>query len=166
MKPVPGKHRTAKTMKTIAFSVALFLLGAFSLHAQIGASLEQCTQHFGKPTRGPETADGACTFQLGKIFIAAMFHDGTADYLMFGKRGRGGRGEIALSNTEIAALMNDNAGGRKWLQNTASPTGGWVTDDGTIFASRMASGGGLVIQTKDRMDRDAATKSAPAAGAK
>jgi hypothetical protein len=152
-------------MKTTAFSIALFLFGALSLHAQIGATLEQCTQHFGKPTNGPSSADGSCTFVVGKIFVAAMFHDGTADYLMFGKKGRGGRGEIALSNTEIAALMNDNAGGRKWLLNTASPTGGWVTDDGTIFASRMASGGGLVIETKDRMDRDAA-KPAPAAGAK
>jgi hypothetical protein len=152
-------------MKTLAFSIALFLLGAFSLHAQIGATLEQCTQHFGKPTRGPDASDGACTFLVGKIFVAAMFHDGTADYLMFGKKPRGGRGEIPLSNTEIAALMNDNAGGRKWILNSQSPTGGWVTDDGTIFASRMAKGGGLVIETKDRMDRDAA-KSTPGAAAK
>ena len=153
-------------MKTIAFSAALLLLGAFSLHAQIGATLEQCTQHFGKPTRGPDPADGSCTFQVGKIFVAAMFHDGTADYLMFGRKGRGGRGEMPLSNTEIAALMNDNAGGRKWLLNSQSPSGGWVTDDGTIFASKMQSGGGLIIQTKDRMERDAAAKPAPGAASK
>ncbi|HEY3900602.1 MAG TPA: hypothetical protein VGM54_18485 [Chthoniobacter sp.] len=152
-------------MKTIAFSAALFLLAAFSAHAQIGATLEQCTQHFGKPTRGPDPTDGSCTFIVGKIFVAAMFHDGTADYLMFGRRGHGGRGEMPLTNTEIAALMNDNAGGRKWLLN-ADPAGGWVTDDGTIFASKMKSGGGLVIQTKDRKDRDATATSTPAGAAK
>jgi hypothetical protein len=147
-------------MKAIFVSTALFLLGSLAAKAQIGKTLEECTQHYGKPVNGP-TPSGDCTFLVGHIMIAVMFHDGSADYLMFGKKGARGRGELPLSNTEIAALMNDNAAGRKWVLNAQSPTGGWVTDDGQILASRMNPGGGLIIETKEQMDRDAKKSSSP-----
>ena len=137
-----------------AILVLCFFLMLASARAEIGATLAQCIQRYGKPVASPGTTipGGLYDFEKDGLHVGIGFFEGRVDYLQFSKVSPDPDEPQRLSEDELRRLLMANAGGHKWVIRGGFENQ-WVSDDGSLYAAKIISKGFLIIETKEHIAR-------------
>jgi hypothetical protein len=93
----------------------------------------------------------------GFLVVVGMLH-GHSAFEMYSKKDK-----TKITPGELTALMNANAGGRKWAVDpaTTTTTAKWVLDDGSVVADwDKGSGSQLTVMTKEAANLSTTKKQA------
>ena len=138
------------------FFLSLLLLGSFTLvHAQMGASPEQCISRYGKPERDAMKTSGLLCFRSKQLCYIAHFYRNHCDVLsIFSSRTPLGIPE-ELSEEQIDGLLQSEGGGPGWTPvERFSINGVWNSPDSRSFAIYDTMRHKLVIMTRDAYKRE------------
>ena len=76
----------------IILTLAGFVIGCAVAQARIGETEKQCEERYGKPIQ-TDKEDSIHIYRKGEFVVAAQFHEGKCDYIVFHKRREDGLGE-------------------------------------------------------------------------
>jgi hypothetical protein len=138
---------------------ALLILSATILHAEIGATQQECIARYGKPERDSLKEGGLLYFRRDGLCTIAHFYRGSCDMLsIFSSAEQMGFPE-ELSGEKIAALLKSEGNSAEWnAVPRFSINGVWNSGDYKSFAIYDTMRHKLVIMTHDAYSREEKAK--------
>jgi hypothetical protein len=146
-------------LRLLLLLLLLAILPSSLLHAEIGATPQQCISRYGTPERDTMKEKSLLYFRKGGLCMIAHFYQGRCDLLsIFSERESMGFPE-ELSDEQVTSLLKSEGGFSEWI---AAPrftiNGVWRTPDGKLIAVYDTMRHKLVIMTHDAYVREQRAK--------
>lgn len=141
------------------FFLLLMLCSGTLLHAQMGATSEQCIARYGKPERDAMKESGLLFFRNSGICAIAHFEQGHCDVLsLFSSNEMMGLPE-ELSEERLTSLLQSEGGGALWKKvGRFSINTVWNSSDNKSFAIYDTMRHKLVMMTRAAYSREKKTR--------
>ena len=141
-------------MRLLPLILIFSLIGSL-LHAEIGASMDQCMARYGKPERDALKESGLLCFRRDGICTIAHFYKGKCDVLSIFSENEESGLPAELPPDRIQSLLRSEGGSPDWIPSPRfSINGVWRTPDGVTFAIYDTMRHKLAIMTHDAYRRE------------
>ena len=146
-------------MVSVILSLAILISSGVTLHARIGATIEECVARYGKPVRDSMQESGLLYFRDASLCHIVHFQNGRCDVLsVFSIKSDNGFA-LGLTDDQIIGILKDDGRGRDWDPvNRFTINRIWNSSDREIFAIYDTMRHKLVIMTRGAYKREKSNK--------
>ncbi len=137
-------------MKRFLLALAFVVLAAVTAHARLGETVEEIAKRYGKSTTGlypveyvhRDYGDIQAWYEKDDLKLLVVFKDDKSQYEQVAKKDT----TAVLSQSEIRAFLDANAGGSEWSRPRTTPSETtWIRKDAGARASLTDDGKALMV---------------------